>query len=126
MKEVVKIPSMTIEWSDWVTWDKLKIDARTGEGVRVPNESGVYEVRYRDVEKRLTIGRTKSLRRRIKRGLIKDKGKHSAGKKILASEDTSRILVRGAVTDRPAAVEEELHKRYYKKFSELPKYTEFT
>lgn len=63
---------------------------------------------------------------RIKQGLVKGKVPHSAGKRIRAQEDLSRLVVRWAVTDRPAAVEEELHKKYKAKFGELPKYTEHT
>jgi long-subunit fatty acid transport protein len=29
-KEVIKIPLIKLEWSDWSSWDNLKIDARKG------------------------------------------------------------------------------------------------
>jgi len=124
--ETIKIPPISLKWSDWIFWDDLKVDARK-VGIKVPNKKpGVYEVKYSDIEERLTIGKASDLRMRIKQGLVKGKTPHSAGEKIRDSEDTSRIVVRWAVTDRPAAVEEELHKRYLKRFSKLPKYVEHT
>jgi excinuclease UvrABC nuclease subunit len=125
-KEEINIPTILLEWSAWVPWDDLKIDVRYGGGVRVPTEPGVYQVKYRDDEKQLTIGKASDLRMRVKQGLVKGKVPHSAGERIRAHEDVSRIVVRWAVTNRPAAVEEELHKRYQAKFGSLPKYTEHT
>ncbi len=126
-KETIQIPPITLDWSDWVSWNSLKVDSRSGQGVIVPNKvSGVYDVRYVGAEERLTIGKASDLRFRIKQGLVKGKAKHSAGTRIRANEDTSRIEVRWATTDRPAAAEEDLHKRYQAKFGELPKYTEHT
>ena len=87
---------------------------------------GVYEAKYINAEERLTIGKTSNLRMRIKQGLIKGKTPHSAGQKIRDNEDTSRIVVRWSITDRPAAVEEELHKRHINMFGELPKYVDHT
>lgn len=123
----INIPPVVLEWSEWVPWDDLKVDARYGSGVRVPNrEAGVYEVKYRDTEERLTIGKASDLRMRIKQGLVKGKVPHSAGKRIRANEDVSGIVVRWAITDRPAAVEEELHRRYLDKFGRLSKYVKHT
>jgi len=125
-KEIINIGSIVLEWSDWFSWSELKSDAISG-GVRVPNyKPGVYEVKYRDSEKRLTIGKASDLRRRIKEHLLRDKGEHSAGKEIRAKENISKIVIRWAVTDRPAAVEEELHKKYQDKFGKLPKHTKHT
>lgn len=125
-KQVINIPPVELEWSDWFPWDDLKIDARSG-GVKVPNRvPGVYEVKYGDNEERLTIGGTNDLRFRIKQGLVKGKTRHSAGKKIRANGDTSKLVVRWAVTSRPHAVEEELHRLYTEKFGKLPKYTKRT
>lgn len=124
--ETINIPLIRLKWSKWIPWDNLKADARKG-GTKVPNkESGVYEVRYADTKERLTIGKASDLRMRIKQGLVKGKTPHSAGNKIRDSEDTSKILVRWAITNRPAAAEEELHKRYVKKFGKLPKYVQHT
>lgn len=124
---MINIPSIILKWSEWVSWNDLKIDARYGGGVRVPNYwPGVYEVKYRDKEERLTIGKASDLRMRIKQGLVKGKAKHSSGSKIRAGEEVSKLVVRWAITDRPAAAEEELHRRYKAKFGELPKYTEHT
>jgi len=126
-EEKIKIPPIVLKWSDWVSWDALTVDVRRGGGVRVPNhQPGVYEVRYGDSEKRLTIGKASDLRMRIKQGLVKGKAKHSSGSRIRANEEVSKLVVRWAICDRPAAVEEELHRKYKTKFGELPQYTEHT
>jgi hypothetical protein len=125
-EEVINIGSIVLRWSDWFSWDELKADARYG-GVSIPNyESGVYEVKHKDTEERLTIGKTSNLRMRIKEGLVRGKIPHSTGEKIRVKEDVSKLVIRWTVTDRPAAVEEELHRRYRDKFGGLPKYTERT
>ncbi len=125
-RKLIEIPPIPLEWSDWFLWNDLRVDARRG-GIKLPNEiPGVYEVKHRDAEERLTIGRASDLRMRIRQGLVKGKIPHSAGKRIRAEEDTSKMVVRWAVTDRPAAVEEELHKRYLNRFGQLPKYVKHT
>jgi hypothetical protein len=125
-EETINIPPITLKWSDWVHWDEIKKDARKG-GIKIPNKKlGVYEVKYKDSEERLTTGKASDLRMRVRQGLVKGKTPHSAGEKIRAKEDTSRIVVRWAITDRPAAVEEELHKRHLNKFGKLPKCVEHT
>lgn len=125
--QVLNISPIMLRWSDWVPWMDLKIDARYGGGVRVPSGiPGVYEVKHMDTEERLTIGKASDLRMRVKQALVKGKVPHSAGKRIRAQEDLSRIEVRWAATDRPAAAEEELHKKYETKSGKLPKYTEHT
>jgi hypothetical protein len=126
-REVIKIPTIVLEWSQWVTWEDLRIDARGGQGIRVPNrKSGVYEARCKLTEERLTIGKASDLRMRVKQGLVKGKIPHSSGKKIRDNENVSRIVVRWAVTERPAAAEEALHRKYHKRFSRFPKYTDHT
>lgn len=124
----LNIPPIELQWHDWVPWNRLKADSRLVAGVAVPNGvPGVYEARlFEEAEKRLTIGKASDLRMRIKQGLVKGKTKHSSGTKIRAREDTSRIEIRWAETNRPAAVEEELHKRYKKRFGKLPRYTKHT
>lgn len=125
-KEIVEIPPLKLNWSEWFPWHDLLEDARSG-GIRIPNKiPGVYEVRHEDKEERLTIGKTSDLRMRIRQGLIKGKSMHSSGKQIRANEEVSRIVIRWAETDRPAAVEEELHKQYLSKFGRLPVYTKHT
>ncbi len=58
---------------------------------------------------------------------MKGKIPHSTGEKIRKEEDTSKLVIRWAITDRPAAVEEYLHMRYREKNrGELPKYVEHT
>ena len=125
-KEEIKIPSVTLEWSEWFPWEKFKLDLRSGHGVRVPKMTGVYEVKLRDSEERLTIGRASNLHMRVKVGLVKGNIPHSTGEKIRENEDTSKIVVRWATTDRPACVEEELHDRHRYKFGGLPKHTSHT
>ena len=120
-EEKIVIPSIKLKWSEWVAWRDVERDVREG-GISPPDEPGVYEVRYDDQEERLTIGRASNLRMRVKQGLVKGKVQHPAGKKIRKNEDTSRIVIRWAITDRPAAVEEELLGRYLARFGRLPKY----
>lgn len=122
----IVIPPIHLEWSAWFGWNELIEDARSG-GIRIPNgKPGVYEVRLKNNMERLTIGETSDLRGRIRDGLVKGTLPHSTGGKIRANEDTSKIEIRWAETDRPCAVEEELHKQYVSNFGKWPKYTEHT
>jgi excinuclease UvrABC nuclease subunit len=124
--QVICFQEITLNWSDWHNWDDLKRDARS-DGIKIPNHKpGVYEVRFKGYEKRLTIGKASNLRFRIRQGLVKGIAKHSSGKRIRASINTSNLEVRWAETDRPAAVEEELHKRHCTLFGCLPEYTKHT
>jgi len=123
----IEIAPITLEWSDWFAWSRFELDARSDpESVILPDSPGVYEARLIDNDERLTIGRASNLRMRVKQGLVKGKVPHSSGKNIRESEDVSLIVIRWAVTDRPAAVEEELHRRHAEFFGRLPKYTERT
>jgi hypothetical protein len=125
--EVISIKELTLKWSEWVPWEALKLHALKPGGITVPNHvSGVYEAKLVDCEKRLTIGKAADLRMRVRQGLVKGKTKHSSGKDIRAHEDMSQVVVRWAETDRPAAAEEALHKRYKARFGEMPKYTDHT
>lgn len=124
--EVIEIPRIELRWSNWFPWNDLIEDARSG-GIKIPNYMpGVYEVKYVYAEERLTIGKASNLRMRIRQGLLKGKSAHSSGKNIRANEDVAKIVIRWAETDRPAATEEELHRRHLKKFGRLPKYTKHT
>lgn len=123
----IEIPTINLQWTDWHPWRKFQLDARTDPGsISVPNESGVYEARMADLEECLTIGRASNLRMRVKQGLVKGKVPHSAGEDIRDKEDYSKIVIRWAITDRPAAVEEELHRKHIVTFGRLPKYTDRT
>ena len=120
------IPPIHLEWSEWVDWNKLMEDARSG-GIRIPNKKpGVYEARIKSGLERLTIGKASDLRMRIRQGLIKGKTQHSSGKRIRAHDDVSNIEIRWAETDRPSAVEEELHRQYLARFGKWPKHTKHT
>ena len=126
-KQTIEIPVIELEWSDWHQWAEVKKDARSAQGVRVPNRTpGVYEAKFSDSEERLNIGRTSNLRHRIKQGLVKGKSPHSSGERLRTAEDVSKIVIRWAVTDRPAAAEEELHRQHMAKFGRLPKYVQRT
>lgn len=124
----IHIPPIKLEWSYWHSWRDVERDARQ-DGVVVPNkEPGVYEVMLDDGRKTLlALGRTNDLRMQIKQGLVRGKAPHSVGDRIRADMKEGKIRasdigIRWAVTDRPAAVAEELHKRYKAWFGELPKY----
>jgi len=122
--QTIRVPEITLEWSDWYSWADLLVDGRSG-GITIPNRKpGVYEARLTSANERLTIGKASNLRMRIRQALIKGKVPHSSGKDIRASEDVTMIEVRWAETDRPAAVEGELHRQYREKHGRLPKYTD--
>lgn len=123
---VIDIPRIVLEWSEWYEWERIALDARSPAGVHMPREAGVYEARKRDTSIRLTIGKASNLRLRVRRGLVKGKVPHSAGERIRSLEDTSQIVVRWAVTDRDAAVEEELHRLHAAEFGRPPLYTRST
>lgn len=126
--QTLTIPPIELRWSEWTAWSRLQLDARSDpQAVRVPDKPGVYEAKLTDSEERLTIGRASNLRMRIKQGLVKEaKVPHSSGDNIRTKEDTSRIVVRWALTDRPAAAEGELHRQYKESFGVLPKHTKRT
>jgi hypothetical protein len=123
------IGTIVLDWGSWVPWHEVAIDNRRGLGVSIPNHRpGVYEVRYADQDsnERLHIGMTGNLRMRVRQGLVKGATPHSTGRRIREREDLSRLVVRWAVTDRPAAAEEELHRLYRQQFGQLPTYTLLT
>jgi hypothetical protein len=99
------------------------MDARKRDSVKVPAEPGVYEARYADSERRLHIGQTNNLCRRIKDGLVKGNIPHSAGERIRSQEDVVRIVIRWAICDRPVVVEKMLHAQHETQFGSLPKHT---
>jgi len=121
----IEIPAIELGWSPWYEWNDVALLQRDG-GISVPSHSGVYEAKIADEEERLTIGKASSLYSRVKQGLVRDKVPHSAGDKIRAHEDTAQVVVRWAITDRPAAVEEELHQAHILKFGGLPKHVDHT
>jgi len=121
-EEALELPPILLEWSRWERWDDIAeyglafLDLPRGK-------PGVYEARLQGSEERLTIGRASNLRHRILNGLIRGHASHPAGGKIRDQEDVHQVLIRWAVTDRPAAAEEELHRRHLARFGHLPKYT---
>ena len=127
-EEVIKIPVINLRWSKWHKWNDFEFDLRrVNNGVNVPNKSGVYETIHEDEEERLTIGKASNLRMRVKQGLVKGKVPNSTGERMKSENlDFSKIVVRWAVTDRPSATEEDLHKRHVEKHGRLPKYVKRT
>jgi hypothetical protein len=122
---VLEIGTITLNWSDWVPWGDLVTDNRGGAGVSIPNMvAGVYEVCSidNDADARMYIGKAGDLRLRVRQGLVKGKLPHPGGTRIREQEDLSRLVVRWAVTSRPAAAEEELHRAYRARFGRLPAY----
>ena len=58
--------------------------------------------------------------------MVKGKVPHSTGERIRKLEDVVHINIRWAITDRPSACEEELHKLYVNIHGCLPLYTKRT
>jgi len=126
-KTHIEISPIILKWSDWYPWDQLILDVRTeANSVKIPSKPGVYEAKLVTSNTFLTIGKASDLRMRVRQGLIKGKVPHSSGEKIRMAEDLSQIHIRWAETNRPACVEEELHKRYVAEHGVLPKYTQRT
>ncbi len=126
MQQTILIPKIVLQWSAWTRWGEIEKGARGG-GASIPiGTSGVYQVRHADARECLTIGKASDLRMRVRQGLVKGTVPHSTGIKIRASEDTSTIVMRWAITDRPAAAEEELHRQYKARFGKFPKHTKHT
>jgi len=124
-EEFLQLPPIHLAWSPWERWEDILehgwaiIDLPFGK-------SGVYEAILQGHEERLAIGKAADLRVRVMQGLVRGTVAHSAGRKIREHENVYRILVRWAVTDRPAAAEEALHLRHLARFGHLPKYTVHT
>lgn len=116
----VHIEPIVLEWSEWHSWRDVDQDVRKG-GTVVPNKQpAVYEVKISEREERLAIGKARDLRMCVKQGLMRWKPGHPSGDEFRWRND---VVVRWAVTERPAAVVEELQIRHKGRFGELPKYT---
>ena len=123
-KECIIIPEIVLNWTDWISWKDIEKDAGHG-GAKIDSDPGVYEVKFKNSEERLTIGKTADLNKRIRRGLVQGKLSHSAGKQIRAKymeEELGKIVVRWAKTSWQSAAEEALHKRYLEIFGKNPEY----
>ncbi len=120
--EFLELEPIHLQWYDWERWDDI---AEHGLAiVDVPRHTPrVHEAMLEDEEERLTIGRTADLRHRVLNGLVRGTEANFAADKIRKHEDVHRIIVRWARTNRPAAAEEELHRRHIAQFGHLPKYT---
>jgi hypothetical protein len=124
--QVFDIPTIMLKWSQWERWDDVAELPEGDEGIHIPTGPGVYEVLVESQRGRLVIGKTANLRDRVRQGLVRGTSPHPAGQKVRENQDTSDLVVRWAVTDCPAAAEEELHKRHIAEFGRLPKYTGHT
>ncbi len=47
-EEIIKIPEILLEWSDWYSWNEIMEDGRKRDSVKIPNKKGVYEVKKRE------------------------------------------------------------------------------
>ncbi len=118
----LELPPIHLAWSRWEHWEDIAehgiaiIDLPRGK-------PGVYEARLKDPDERLTIGRASDLRTRILHAFIRGTASHPSGDKIREQEDLRQVLVRLAVTDRSAAVEEGLHRHHIARLGRLPKHT---
>ena len=123
--EEIELPTVVLRWSYFERWEDVATGMADGERIDTPpDEPGVYEVAgdSRDGS-RLYIGRAADLKSRVCYALIVEKPPHPAGQKIRENEDLAQLSIRWAVTDRPAAVEEELHRRHIETYGRWPKYT---
>jgi len=119
--------AIELKWSKWHCWEDLARDDRGAGGVHVPEGTpGVYEAKVEGENERLTIGRASDLYARVKDSLVSGRKYRRGGDKIRANEDLSKVRVRWAVTDRPAAAEEELHLQHIRQHGRLPRYTQRT
>ncbi|MBM3477153.1 MAG: hypothetical protein FJX75_28125 [Armatimonadetes bacterium] len=119
----INIPTMILRWSCGVRWVDIAGIGESSEEVRVPpNEPGVYCVFRKGDIPALYIGQTTNLRRRIVDALVRGTAMHTAGTLIRENEDLSRLVISWGLTDRPAAVEEELIRRHMEEWRKLPQY----
>ncbi len=123
VKQEIKIPKIVLEWTEWTNFESIEnIDKDL-----LPKKEGVYEVKLKQDDIMLTIGKSTNLRKRIRRGLVLGKVSHSTGKLIRKNEDISDVVVRWALTEKCCAVEEELHTQYKRDHNnQLPRYTKRT
>ena len=121
---VLRIPDIWLKWSYYERWEDIAGTGEHSEGIELPPpEPGVYEVYRSGTAAALYIGGTSHLRRRVRDGLVKGVLMHVAGQKMREKEDPAVLTVRWAVTERPAAAEEELLRRHVEEFGSLPEYT---
>ena len=125
--QTLNLPTIELRWSAWHRWEDVARDDRGAGGVQIPEGiSGVYEAKLEGEKERLVIGKAADLWARVRLALVRGSVRHDAGGKIRANEDLSQVRVRWAVTDRPSAAEEELHKQHQRRFGRMPKYTRHT
>ena len=125
MKEVIQIPEIILNWSDWYKFEDVRKNVKEG-GINVPNMPGVYKIMDENGEI-IHIGRTSNLRQRVKQGFVKGKSSHSTRERIIKDNiNLNELKIQWAITDYPNTVEEFLHKKFKKKYGKLPKYTKIT
>jgi len=122
--ECLELPPIWLPWScveDWT--DVIGTGEHSDEILLPPAKPGVYEVKVRGEAEPIYIGKTLNLRRRIMEALIEGSMLHTAGQKMRENENFADLSVRWAVTDRPAAAEEELWRRHVEFWGRPPKYS---
>jgi predicted GIY-YIG superfamily endonuclease len=119
----VEIPVIVLHWSYPWRWEEIAGAREDSRDVDLPPEApGVYDVRAKGRYETLYIGQTTDLMRRVYHALVKGILPHVAGEKIRENENLADLSVRWAYTDRPAAVEEELHRLHIETFGYPPTY----
>jgi hypothetical protein len=121
-----RIGEIALHWSDWF---EVLTDDRGGQGMAISNQiPGLYEVKYadNDGDERLSVGKAADLRMPVRQGLEKGKLPYAGGIHSRGTEDLSRLVVSWAMTDRPAAAEEEQRRGYRAEFSTLPAFVRST
>ncbi len=125
--QVLEIPEIVLQWSHYERWEDIANPPEDDRPLDLPPaQPGVYEVTGKGEYRALYIGRARDLHDRITNALVKGTLPHHAGLKIRENENLADLEVRWAVTDRPAAAEEELHRQHREMFDCLPLYTSHT
>ena len=119
----VEIPVIVLHWSYQWRWEEIAGAREDSRDIDLPpGAPGVYDVRAKGRYETLYIGQTSDLMRRVYYGLVQGVMPHVAGDKIRENENLADLSVRWAYTDRPAAVEEELHRLHIETFGYPPTY----
>lgn len=102
---------ITLKWEEWIPLRRI-IDG----DILPPQKPGVYEFKHMQATEtweRLRIGESGDLHQRLVEKLIKGKGDDAYGKKdAILAEGIDNLMVRWALTLKPAAVEEHLLQIY--------------
>lgn len=117
------IPPIVLNWWFMEAWEDLAGLGEHADEVDMPPAApGVYEVYRTGDPVPAYIGQSANLYKRVVGGLVRGIELHTAGQKVRESEDPADLTVRWALTDRPAAAEEELYRRNHELWGRLPAY----